>query len=270
MILNAFKKLATPFRLILNFYVLSLGIFFVFRLILFLLELKHMESIPTTERFGIVAQSFFMGLRFDVVITGYIVFLPAFLLLLFYQLNFQNKFIPQIIKVYLIVLFSVSFLICGIDLTYFHHFFSRFSVAGFQWADNTEFMVGMIVQEFDYWWVIFPIIISIYLYIKLLNQWAFNPLKLQEKTTFTTKNRIFSIFFSLLTLVFIFLGIRGRLESKSPIRVGTAYFSNYAFANQLGLNPVFTLLRSYLDAKKDKTDRVDLMDAELAIRNTQT
>jgi phosphoglycerol transferase MdoB-like AlkP superfamily enzyme len=270
LIFNTFKKLPAPFRLILNFYVLSLGIFFVFRLILFLLELKHIESIPADERLGIVVQSFFMGLRFDVVITGYIIFLPAFLLLLFYQLNLQNKLFPQLIKVYLIVLFSVSFLICGIDLTYFHHFFSRFSVAGFQWADNTEFMVGMIVQEFDYWWVIFPIIISIYLYIKLLNQWAFNPLKVQEKTTFTTKKRILSIFFSLLTLALIFLGIRGRLESKSPIRVGTAYFSNYAFANQLGLNPVFTLLRSYLDAKKEKTDRVNLMDAELAIKNTQT
>jgi phosphoglycerol transferase MdoB-like AlkP superfamily enzyme len=270
LIFNVLKKLPTPFRLILNLYVLSISIFFVFRLLLFLLELKHMESIPENERFGILAQSFLMGLRFDLVITGYIVFLPAFLLLIFYQFQLHKEVLTRFIKIYLMVLFPISFLICGIDLTYFHHFFSRFTVAGFQWADNPEFMLGMIFQEVAFWWVIFPIIISIYLYILLLNKWALNPLSSIERTIFTTKKRVLTIFFSLLTLALVFLGIRGRFESKSPIRVGTAYFSNYAFANQLGLNPVFTLLRSYLDARKEQFDRVQLMDDELAIKNTQS
>lgn len=75
--------------------------------------------------------------------------------------------------------------------------------------------------------------------------------------------------FSLICLLFIFIGIRGRFESKSPIRVGTAYFSNYAFPNQLGLNPVFTFLRSYLDAKKDQSDKIQLISDEIALSNTQ-
>ena len=48
------------------------------------------------------------------------------------------------------------------------------------------------------------------------------------------------------------LGIRGRLDEKSPIRVGTAYYSKYPFFNQLGLNANFTLVRSYLDNLKDE------------------
>lgn len=270
MVFNTFKKnIPTPFRLIFKIYFLSLSLFFVFRLILFFLELNHLDSIPSNERFSIFSQAFFMGLRFDLVIIGYIMLLPSFILLLFYQFNLQNVIIQKVIKIYLIVLFSIAFLICGIDLTYFHHFFNRFSVAGLQWADNPEFMFKMIFQEFDFWWVIFPIIISIFLFSRLMNRFVFKT-EPTTKTTFTLKNRITTITFSLLTLALIFLGIRGRLESKSPIRVGTAYFSNYAFANQLGLNPVFTFLRSYLDASKDKADQLNLIDTEIAIKNTQT
>ena len=47
-------------------------------------------------------------------------------------------------------------------------------------------------------------------------------------------------------------GMRGRLSIKSPIRTGTAYFSDNAFLNQLGLNPMFTLLSSMREAKKNK------------------
>jgi hypothetical protein len=137
------------------------------------MELNYLNSIPSNERFSIVVHAFFMGLRFDVVITGYIMFLPSFLLLLFYQLNVQHAIIHRIVKIYLLILFSISFIVCGIDLSYFHHFFSRFTVAGLQWADNPEFMFSMIFQEFSFWWVIFPIIISIYLYAKLLNRVVF-------------------------------------------------------------------------------------------------
>ncbi|NIS38165.1 hypothetical protein GWN91_03100, partial [Candidatus Saccharibacteria bacterium] len=45
---------------------------------------------------------------------------------------------------------------------------------------------------------------------------------------------------SLFGFALIFLAIRGRISAKSPIRWGTAFFSNYAFANQLGLNPLYT------------------------------
>ena len=270
LIFNTFKKnIPAPFRFILKAYLLSLAVFFVFRLILFFMELNYLNSISSNERLSIIVQAFFMGLRFDVVITGYIMFLPSFLMLLFYQLNIQHPIIQKITKIYLLLLFSISFVLCGIDLSYFHHFFSRFTVAGLQWADNTQFMFSMIFQEFSFWWVIFPIIISIYLYAKLLNKVVFNQIP-STKTVFTVKSRSITIGFSLITLALIFLGIRGRLESKSPIRVGTAYFSNYAFPNQLGLNPVFTFLRSYLDASKDKADRINFMDEEFAIKNVQT
>jgi phosphoglycerol transferase MdoB-like AlkP superfamily enzyme len=195
-------------------------------------------------------------------------FLPTVTIFIAHQINLKTKKFSAIIKYYFILLFSIAFLISGIDLSYFHQFFSRFSVAGLQWTDSPVFMFKMIIQEFSFWWVIFPIIISIFSFIKAINcitkKWVTNTNNQLESSP-----RLSSILISVLFLGLIFIGIRGRLERKSPIRVGTAYFSNYAFINQLGLNPTFTYLRSYLDAQKNKEQTINIIDDKIAIKNTQ-
>jgi phosphoglycerol transferase MdoB-like AlkP superfamily enzyme len=65
----------------------------------------------------------------------------------------------------------------------------------------------------------------------------------------------------------IFLGIRGRAERKSPIRVGTAYFSDNIFLNQLGLNPNFTLLASYVESLNNNYN--NFIDDKIALENIQ-
>ncbi|MCB0409183.1 MAG: sulfatase-like hydrolase/transferase [Flavobacteriales bacterium] len=233
------------------------------------MEVKHLSDIPGNERTSLIFQAFVMGFRFDTVISCYLLALPTFLILVFYQLKIHSKIFITILKYYLILVFSIAFLISGIDLTYFHHFFSRFSVAGLQWADDTTFMFSMIFQEFDFWWVIFPIIIAIFLFIKIVTRIFIKWQESVSKQKSESFNRTSSILISVLVLGIVFLGIRGRFESKSPIRVGTAYFSNYAFINQAGLNPVFTFLRSYLDAQKNKEQTIHILDNQIAIQNTQ-
>lgn len=264
------KNFSSLLLFLVKIYILSVFIFFIFRALLFILEIKHLENIPTEEKYSMIFQSFFMGFRFDTVISCYLLLLPTFILLLLYQFNKISPFAIKVIKIYFITVFSLAFLISGIDLTYFHHFFSRFSVAGLQWADDASFIFSMIFQEFGFWWVIFPISISIFIFIKLLNRFTLSLATKIEPSIFSIKNRVTSILLSILTLGFIFLGIRGRLESKSPIRVGTAYFSNYAFINQAGLNPTFTFLRSYLDAQKNKEQTIKILDEKVALQNTQS
>ena len=58
--------------------------------------------------------------------------------------------------------------------------------------------------------------------------------------------------------------MRGRIALKSPIRVGTAYFCNDAFLNQLGLNPMFTFFNSIKESRKNKD--VNLIDSATAER----
>ena len=67
----------------------------------------------------------------------------------------------------------------------------------------------------------------------------------------------------------VFIGMRGRLNEKSPIMVGTAYFGNNAMLNQLGLNPNFTLVRSWLDSKDPDNQKVRFMSDEAAIALVQ-
>lgn len=245
-----------------------MSILFIFRLLLFILEINHTSNIPSEDKIWIVFQAFIMGFRFDTVICNYILLLPTFVIFVAHQINLETKLFSTVLKYYFILLFSIAFLISGIDLTYFHHFFSRFSVAGLQWADSPAFMFKMIIQEFDFWWVIFPIIISIFIFIKVINHIT---KKWNNETNFQLESnpRFSSILVSVLFLGLVFIGIRGRLEQKSPIRVGTAYFSNYAFINQLGLNPTFTYLRSYLDAQKNKEQTISVIDDKIALKNTQ-
>ncbi|GHV20378.1 hypothetical protein FACS1894174_02120 [Bacteroidia bacterium] len=76
-------------------------------------------------------------------------------------------------------------------------------------------------------------------------------------------------FSTVLILSLCILGIRGRLEVKSPIRVGTAYFSNNSFINELGLNPVFYFLRSTLDSQSMKKQVLSLIPDEEAVATVQ-
>ncbi len=75
---------------------------------------------------------------------------------------------------------------------------------------------------------------------------------------------------SILIIFLCLLGIRGRLALKSPIRVGTAYFSNNSFINELGLNPVYYFLRSTLDSQKQKKQSLSLIPENEAIGVVQS
>jgi phosphoglycerol transferase MdoB-like AlkP superfamily enzyme len=72
-----------------------------------------------------------------------------------------------------------------------------------------------------------------------------------------------------LFILLALLGIRGRVAIKSPIRWGTAFFSQYNFANQVGLNPVYTFMRSWLDAQNENNSRIHFMDEKKAIENVR-
>ena len=241
-------------------YLTAILFFTLFRLILFLSELGRINStVPVRDIF----LSFIMGLRFDLVISGYILILP-YTLLAFLSF-FDRKFIivKRVTFYFICIMFSFAFLVCAVDIPYFNQFFSRFSVTAFEWIDHPAFVLKMIIQEPRYWMVVVPFILFIFLFIRITR-------KIFHKITDNNPGNIYSkIVVSVLFLGLIFLGIRGRIEEKSPIKTGTAYFCNNAFLNQLGLNPSFTLVRSYLDSQKEENKTIKLIDDHLAIANVQ-
>jgi len=153
--------------------------------------------------------------------------------------------------------------VCAVDIPYFNQFFSRFSISAFEWIDSPAFIFKMIIEEPRYWLIVLPFIVAAVLFYKSLKRIYF-------KDQVDVKNNTGSkIILSILFLLIMFLGIRGRVDEKSPIRVGTAYFSNNGFLNQLGLNPNFTLLSSYLESLKPENQSIKLMDEKTALANVQ-
>lgn len=206
-----------------------------------------------------------MGWRFDTVIACYILALPSLVLSVTALLGRFSNALRKGLFVYLFVTGSVALLICAIDIPYFGQFFARFSVTALEWLDSPAFVFGMIIQEPRYWLAIIPFLALIGVYFKVLQTTLIKEQERESKRKPST-----AIVLALISFLLVFLGIRGRLEQKSPIRIGTAYFSNNAFLNQLGLNPNFTFIRSYIDSRQKENQLVQLMPDEEALRIVQT
>lgn len=254
------QRIPRAIRQLFQLYLIVLLIFSLFRIILFLTQT---ERIDTSVDKADILMAFLMGIRFDMVISGYILILPFFILTV---LSFFNRTFPVVYKVlfyYVYAFFSIAFLVCAIDIPYFKQFFSRFTITGFEWLGSPKFVFKMVIEEPRYWLIMIPFLCFIFIFYKafkriISNSRETSPLPLIPKTGLY-----------LLCLGLIFVGIRGRVEKKSPIRIGTAYFCNNPFLNQLGLNPNFTLIRSYLDSKEERNKTVQLMNDAEALANVQ-
>ena len=206
-----------------------------------------------------ILNAFLMGIRFDLVICSYILALPF---LVFSILTIIGKSSNLLIKSmhYLIVgLFSVSFVVSSIDVPWFNQFYTRLNMSVFLWLDHPKMVFGMIAAEPRYWFAIVPLVLIIWLFAKFTSKIVYS-----NTPKISPKKWLVPVISTVVGLAFIMLAIRGRIESKSPIRVGTAFFSSNAFLNQLGLNPNFTLIRSFLDAQNPENSRINFMNTEEA------
>lgn len=248
-------------RFILKIYLLALSVFSVFRIMLFLSEFDRIDEKEVAIL--TIIKSFIMGVRFDIVISGYILILPTLIFLTLELIGIKSKSIKQFFFYWIYILFTIAFTVSTADIPYFNQFYDRFSVGAFEWMESYKIVISMIFQEPKYFLFIIPfILLEIVFYILLK--------KIFEQENETQKINFFlNTFVSLIFLAIVFLGIRGRIEEKSPIRIGTAYFSNNSFLNKLGLNPSFTLIRSYLDSKDEDNRVVKFMNDKLAIEMVQ-
>ncbi|MFV0507099.1 MAG: LTA synthase family protein [Bacteroidales bacterium] len=248
-------------KLVAKTYLLVLLIFTIFRVILFITALGHVNLSATSN--GTIIQAFIMGLRFDIVVSGYVMLLPAVVLFVFDILNKDNALVRKLLFIWISVFFTLFFMVSAADIPYFNNFYERFSVGAFQWIDNYEFMVSMIVHEPKFILIIIPFLLLLIPFYLVLRKIFQTPLSSKP-----TKLWI-RISLSFVALFLVLVGIRGRMQQKSPIRVGTAYFSDNSFLNKLGLNPVYTLVHSYLESNSSRNKEVNLMDDALAIKKVQ-
>lgn len=217
---------------------------------------------------GLVLRAFFMGWRFDTVISCYILALPIVILGVLLLFSALKKWILRSLYIFIGILFSLSFLICSADIPFFNYFFSRLNDTVFNWMGNAGFGVKMVIQDPGFLIFFFIFIAVTVFYLLLLKRIYRNHillLQISPKPFFSLQS-LYLLPFILLIWALTFLGIRGRMNEKSPIIPGTAYFSNNPFINQLGLNPVFTLMRSTLDNQNPENKYFHKIDETVALK----
>ncbi len=252
----------TNIKVIVKLYILVLSVFTMFRVIFFIANINHISKIDPEGKFINIIKAFLMGLRFDIVVSGQILFLPFIALSAMFVINRYSKIVHKAIYLYTLILFIVAFTISAIDVPFFMNFFERFNISAFQWIDSPAFMFKMIIGEPLYWFMFIPYVIIIYIFNRFLKKILIKTNNtLDSKFSNTTVRTIISLVFAFV----MFIGIRGRLESKSPIRIGTAYFCNNAFLNMSGLNPTFTFIKSALDKGKSRYAEINIMPEEEAV-----
>lgn len=246
-------------------YIIAICFFFVFRLAILPLNIESVREILSEEGgLMLLFKAFFMGFRFDTLISCFVLSPFLISLILAYYLNIKNRIFYKINHYALVVLFSLCFAICCMDIPYFKYFFTRFNVQAFTWIDSPLFVFKMISQEPTYiiYFFIFIAIIILYSWLMFRNYKRFlgNIKSNQDLENRTAKTYILNSLLFILLIGLCFLGMRGRIEKKSPMKVGTAYFSNNPLINQMGLNPNFTLIKSIEEKSKQDNKPLDLMD----------
>ncbi len=193
-------------------------------------------------------EALLMGLRFDNVVSFYLLALPLLLLLIGQIVPRLYKALAQTAKWWITVSYAIAIMMCVGDIPFFEQFRIRLNAVMFNYVDgDMGFVVRMVGGEWQY--ILFSVAaiavagLFIFANLRLARRWAINNVETTPRRTL-----IILIVLCLVTPV----AIRGRISRKSPIRVGTAYISNNAFINQLGLNPVFTMMRSTLDMNGNK------------------
>lgn len=236
-------------------YFIGILFFTVFRIIFVYSSNELLPDIADVNSY--LLKSFVIGWRFDTVIACYILVFPFLVLSVLNLLKVNSLITIRIIKFLTALIFIFAFMLCAVDIPYFKYNFSRLTVAVFNWIDTPDMMVKLILSEYIYilYVIVFVIIAIVFsLLAKYIRLKTLLKTYSEEKLTILIK----IIYFILIAFV-LFMGMRGR--KSAPIKEGNACVSNSAFINQVGLNPVFTFVKSMMNKIKFIDDKIALAEA---------
>lgn len=218
---------------------------FTFYRVCFIFFNREAIPIEASNKAFLYSRALLFGLNFDLVVICYVV-APFFIFISFCQFS-GKTFLSfyKLFKWYFTILFCICVFICSADIPYYKQFGGHVNKAIFVWAESPLFIGKLVFSNFVYWgYLILFISLSLFIY-KCISR-IFSSIQIQKNVV----NKFTTIIVFLVLSLFLFVGMRGRTEPKSPIRVGTAFFCEYVFFNQLGLNPCFVFLNSVFDRKK--------------------
>jgi phosphoglycerol transferase MdoB-like AlkP superfamily enzyme len=218
-------------------YLLLLLLFSIQRGMMVWRNFNQAADIP----FVTVAKSFFVGLRFDMAISSYLL-MPLFLLLLV----LKGPWRVWLLRL-LCVMVSVIVLLGLAELEFYRELEMRFNSLVFEYLSHPKIVGGMIWQGYPVfqYLVIWSALTAFFAYAVF---WLYRRFSAIPVRSGSSRVRIFWRVLLLVTMVFASRGGFGH----EPLRWGDAFFSDAPFANQLALNGMFTLGRSVLEKGSSK------------------
>jgi len=247
------------YNYILITYLIGIIIFTLFRLANTLVYCLGGNGWPDFE--GQYLQALVMGWRFDTVVSCYILALPLLLMVVGELAHIRAKGYYLAAHVLTVTLYITAFFACTVDVPFFSYFFTRLNAVAANEIDSFGLIADMILSEPVYLLGL-AAFIALAVGYAFLMRWLFRRL-LRDRLD-SRLPILWAVILALLLVFATFVGMRGRLSKKSPIRVGTAYFCGNAFLNQLGLNPVFTFIKSIEEMNKNTNQPLALTDADEA------
>jgi phosphoglycerol transferase MdoB-like AlkP superfamily enzyme len=247
--LRNFLSAVSPSKTFLFFasiFLLSLVLLTVFRIGFLMNHHLLAKGIPL----GTLAKSFLIGARFDMVVLSYLL-IPLFLLSHIPFAGIDRSKAARMVVIILFLLFmGLFFFLSLIDIEYFGEFGTRLSRWVWEYMDHPD-MVWYSM------WSAYPVA----LYFLLLGAvtFVFSTFVIRiSRRIFERKQMegfIRQLVYFVLGAGMLFLGARGRTQ-VAPIDWGVAYFSPYGFANQLALNGVYTLGKSWWEDNREERGEI--------------
>ena len=258
------KKYAR-FNYLLIVYLLGIVYFTVFRLVETWAFLSN--SADPIEMKGLFGYALYTGWRFDTLICCYILALPLLMMLIGEFTRWRARWWYKVAHYFINVCFTACFFACAADIPYFCYFYSRLDVVSLTWGDTPGMVVSMIFGELEY-------VLALLAFVAVAVSWWFATRavfrRVLDKPLLRAEGPVepaplyVTIPLAMVLIFALFVGMRGRLARKSPLRVGSASFCDVPFLNQIGLNPAFTFMKSVEEVNKSRNQPVQLVSEEEA------
>ncbi|WP_419604222.1 LTA synthase family protein [Thiolapillus sp.] len=214
---------------------------------------------PTTD----LLWAFVVGLRFDLIISSYIL-LPLVLALLLPNGLGQRK----LAKAWLIVTAAIVLFLGISEPEFYHEFHTRLNSLAIQYLKEDPATVSSMI------WHGFPVVRYLLLWAVLVALFTWILVKADQLTR--KFGRHYPAWWLRLPVFLIcaFLiawGARGTLRSGAPLRWGDAFHSQSLFANHLALNGTWSLARAAMGNKKKDAGKswLKIMPAAQALERTR-
>lgn len=263
------RRLFNGLGYIFGVYAIGMIVFTLFRLLLFIVFTNANGLDNSTT--GQVFTAFWMGVRFDTVVSCYILSVPLLATIVFVLFRIRPKPLFVAVKIWVSLLYAVAFLLSAANIPYFMQFYKPINSSVWNWLGEPSFVLGMIFHESSFVVYALLFVIVLVVYVLAVHLWTGYNERRAARFAADVHHDHGNVDCALTVLVSIMagllcgIGIRGRTAAKAPIKIGTAYFCNNAFLNQLGLNPTFVFLKTSMEMRKERDAAISLADPKEAL-----